>query len=158
MPHPADRRESAGSEYVMSEGDGVEHEQATIGPGWRMILVTATMALLVAAGFGRIRSSFPCDGIRKLRLGMSRDEVGQLLGDPVRSVPAPGISSPIEFDEIWDYSRPVSLFWLSVDFYQGHLVIADAGIKHLLVDDETVFVISERENRESPRFAIAYCR
>jgi len=125
---------------------------------WRTMLAIGTIALLYLPVYYRLRSSFSCEGISKLRLGMTQDEVRSVLGEPASTAATPENSDPIQFDSAWDYQHNPSRYWLGVNFYRGHLVLADAGIRHFLGDDETVFVLSERERRTSPRFRAAYCR
>jgi hypothetical protein len=89
---------------------------------------------------------------------MSTDQVREVIGPPRSVGIVQGQGGPNPFDVMWSYDHPVSLSWLSVNFYRNRLVIAHAGLRHFLADQETLFILSEQDIRERPRFATAFCR
>ncbi len=121
--------------------------------------LTVAVAVIGAMMLGWCRSSFPCEGIRNLRVGMTETQVRQLLGPPAYAHSVTGVSGQqIPFDLGWDYDHRPSMFWLSVRFNNGRLVLADAGRRRFLDDDQTLFYVTAKEKYESARFNELFCR
>ena len=121
--------------------------------------LTVAVAVIGVMVLGRCRSSFPCEGIRKLQVGMTEAQVRQVLGPPASAHSVTGVSGqPIPFDLGWDYAHRPSMFWLNVSFNNGRLVLADAGRRRFLDDDQTLFYVTAKEKYESDRFNELFCR
>ena len=121
--------------------------------------LTVAVAVIAVLLLGRCRSSFPCDGIRKLRMGMTEAEVCQLLGSPAAAHRDVGVSNQtIPFDLSWDYEHHPSMFWLQVHFNDGRLVLADGGRQRFFDDDQTLFYVNAKERYESDQLSVLYCR
>jgi hypothetical protein len=50
------------------------------------------------------------------------------------------------------------MFWLIVDFNDGRLVLADAGRRRILDDDQTLFTVTAQKRYESDQFDRVFCR
>ena len=89
---------------------------------------------------------------------MSESDVRQLLGEPeVPIAVQPAEGNIIKFDSMWNYDRDLTMLRLGVRFYKGRLALAFASIWYPIHHERTVFVLSEREHRETPQFAAAFC-
>jgi hypothetical protein len=47
--------------------------------------------------------------------------------------------------------------WFFADFNQGRLVLADAGRRRLLDDDQTLFTVTAQKKFESEHFGRIFC-
>ena len=85
-------------------------------------MLRVAVVIVAAISLTRCRSSFPCEGIRKLRIGMTEAEVRQVLGSPASvSRGAGGPGPEILFDSTWNYDGR-----LGVGFYDGRMTLAYA--------------------------------